>query len=984
MSNESQVSFPPFTLDTANQCLLHNSEKIPLRPKSLAILRYLVEHPHRLVTKEELLSAIWPHTKVVDAALKVSILEIRKTLGDLASKSKYIQTEGRKGYRFIAPISLRLPEEPGGDSSIHFVGRNAELERLRGCIKLSASGKRQVVFVTGEPGIGKTTLIEAFSKTLPKFDGFVIAQGQCIEQYGAGEAYMPILDALERMCEGEGGKNITGLLRRYAPSWLANLPAVAEPEERAELERRSVGMTPERRLREIAAFLEATAQEKTVLLVLEDLHWVDPSTLALISFLARRPEAARLLLIGTYREGEVESLNHPLKKVKEELDLHHYCSHLPLKLLSPSAVGAYLQARFATSFVSEELTAAVYTRSEGNPLFMVNVTDYLISRGFIVRQNATLESHQPLNGISTPTTLLQLIERQFEALGRDEQRLLEAASVRGMSFSAAVVAAALGETLETVEMSCERLVKREEFLKREGTSHWPDGTIASRYGFIHALYQNVIYHRVSDSRKARLHQSIAERLEAAHRDATEGIAGELALHFERSGDGARAVPYYMQAAQRDFRHSGFQEAVQYAATALALLERQRQLVQSKELEARLHLLLGASHASANGYASNKANEAYSRAQSLCGQINDPGIQLQTLAGLWAFQILRGKLRTSSNTAQKILKLARRLGDPDALLHAHISLGISFFYQGDPRSAHSHLAQAMPHYDFERYRRSASVLGWDPGVLGRYYHAHALCLLGLADRAEQEILRASTLVKELASPFNEAIAHGMLSIYHAYRGDAPKALEAAEACIRVSKDGGFFHWLAVGTLVKGWPLCKQGRFAEGLDCLLGGLERWKSTGAELGLSTYLALLAEAYLIAGKFSESQKRIEEALAISRRNNDCYFDAELYRLKGESLLHEGRRHRNSREQEAEACYHKAIKIARRQQTNLLELRATTGLCRVWQRSGKVKEARKALSKIYAAFTEGSDSPDLLEAKNLLGNLNWKGPDTKTGPRRP
>src|SRR3972149_9955882 len=210
MSNESQVSFPPFTLDTANQCLLHNPEKIPLRPKSLAILRYLVEHPHRLVTKEELLSAIWPHTKVVDAALKVSILEIRKTLGDLASKSKYIQTEGRKGYRFIAPISLRLPEEPGGDSSIHFVGRNAELERLRGCIKLSASGKRQVVFVTGEPGIGKTTLIEAFSKTLPKFDGFVLAQGQCIEQYGAGEAYMPILDALERMCEGASGEQAGG------------------------------------------------------------------------------------------------------------------------------------------------------------------------------------------------------------------------------------------------------------------------------------------------------------------------------------------------------------------------------------------------------------------------------------------------------------------------------------------------------------------------------------------------------------------------------------------------------------------------------------------------------------------------------------------------------------------------------------------------------------------------------------------------------
>ena len=971
MSDGNQLFFPPFVLDVANGCLLRDSEKVPLRPKSFAILRYLVEHAHQLVTKGELLSAVWPRTKVVEAALKVSIRDIRKALEDAASDPKYIQTEGRNGYRFIAPLSLRLAEKPGRDSSVHFVGRDTELKRLQGFMESAKSGKRQLVFVTGEPGIGKTTLIQASIQNLPTFDGVITAQGQCIEQYGAGEAYMPVLDALERMCAGASGANMAALLRRYAPSWLANLPAVADPQERAELERRSVGMTPERRLREIAAFLEATAQEKTVLVVLEDLHWVDPSTLALISFLARRPEAARLLLIGTYREGEVESLNHPLKKVKEELEQHHYCSHLPLRLLSPSAVGEYLKARFETSFVSQGLASAVYTRSEGNPLFMVNVTDYLISQGVIVRQNAALEIHQPLNGTSTPTILFQLIERQFEALGRDEQQLLEAASVRGVSFSAAVVAAALGETLETMEMSCERLVKREQFLKREGTSHWPDGTIASRYGFIHALYQNVIYHRVSDSRKARLHQSIAERLEAAHRDATEGIAGELALHFERSGDGARAVPYYMQAAQRDFRQSGFQEAIQYATTALTILERQRHLVRSKESEARLHLLLGASHASANGYASNKASDAYSRAQKLCGQINDPGVQLQTLAGLWGFQILRGELRTSLNTGQQMLNLARRLGDPDALLNAHISYGISLFYQGDPRRAHNHLARALPHYDFERYRRSASVLGWDPGVLGRYYHAHALCFLGLADRAEQEILRASTLVKELASPFNEAIAHGLLSLYHAYRGDAPKALEAAEDCIRVSKDGGFFHWLALGTLVKGWPLCKQGRFAEGIHCLLGGLERWKSTGAELGLSTYLALLAEAYLMAGKFSESQRQIEEALAISRRNNDCYFDAELYRLKGELSLRDARRHRNAREQEAEACYKNAIKIARGQKTKLLELRATTGLCRIWQRAGKLKEAKKALSKIYAAFTEGFDSPDLLEAKNLLGNLN-------------
>jgi predicted ATPase len=221
--------------------------------------------------------------------------------------------------------------------------------------------------------------------------------------------------------------------------------------------------------------LESLAAEQTVLLVLEDLHWLDPSTLTLISFLARRREPARLMLIGTYREGEVERLNHPLKGVKEELELHHFCTYLPLKLLSRSAVGEYLGARFETPHVSERVTATVYRRSEGNPLFMVNVTDYLVAHGAIVQQSGFVELTQPIEKESTPATLSQLIERQFEALTSDDQTLLEVAGVRGMSFCSAAVAAGLGKPVEEVENQCEKLVKREQFLQSGGTGRWPDG-----------------------------------------------------------------------------------------------------------------------------------------------------------------------------------------------------------------------------------------------------------------------------------------------------------------------------------------------------------------------------------------------------------------------------------------------------------------------------------------------------------------------------
>lgn len=268
-SDERQIFFPPFTLDTANESLSRGSEILPLRPKSLAILRYLVEHQQQLITKAELMRALWPQAKVLDATLKVSIGEIRKVLGDHATQSKFIETVGTKGYRFIAPISLRLSGSATGSSFSPVVGRATELERLRHHLGLANQGKRQLVFVTGEPGIGKTTLVELFAKNLATNGAIITARGQCIEQYGAGEAYMPIIDAVERMCQGSNGDSRVSLLRRYAPSWLVNLHELVSAEDRSELQRQSIGITPERRLREIAAFLEALAKDQTVILALQ-------------------------------------------------------------------------------------------------------------------------------------------------------------------------------------------------------------------------------------------------------------------------------------------------------------------------------------------------------------------------------------------------------------------------------------------------------------------------------------------------------------------------------------------------------------------------------------------------------------------------------------------------------------------------------------------------------------------------------------------
>jgi DNA-binding winged helix-turn-helix (wHTH) protein/predicted ATPase len=965
-----QVFFPPFTLDISDQLLQHGSEKVFLRPKSLAVLAYLAEHPHRLVSKEELMSAAWLKAKVVDAALRVSIQEIRKALGDESTEPKFIETVGKKGYRFIAPVSLRLPET-GGESFLPFVGRDAELNRLQHHLELADSGKRQLVFLTGEPGIGKTTLIEAFLKTLLVGIGMVRAVGLCIEQFGTGEAYLPVLDLLERMCKSASSDTLLESLRQCAPSWLASLPLLVTSAERTELARQSLGTTPERRMRELAIFLEAVSKEQTVVLVLEDLHWVDLSTLALISFLAQRRETARLMLIGTYREDEVERFNHPLKNVKAELQAHNRCSQLPLKLLAQSAVGEYLTARFETDAVPKPLLSTVYGRSEGNPLFMVNMTDYLISREAIAKENGSIKFLPTTGQDPVPETLRGLIERQIAALPRQDQELLEVAAVAGTIFSVAVMARLLNRTRETMEAEYRELSERTHYLQYAGLRIRPKGRGSPRYSFVHALYQKVIYDRIDEARRRRLHQAIGERTENAYPGTTETVAAELAAHFERSGDNERAVKYMLQAAQKSYSVCAYSGTIDYANRALLLVSSLPQSPRRSEIELNLQLLIAVATCASQGYAAEETGRAFARARELSHEVNNDDLLFQSLAGIWSFHLLRGELRTALKQAQDLLALAQRTRKKLFLLNAHAAMALSFFYQGQFQSAHHHLEHALPHYDFEYHRSTISLFSWDPGVLGYCYDAQALWFLGFGERAEKTAGKAVALARQLASPFNEALRYAIQATYYAYRRDAAKAFEMAEAALRISNDRGFLHWIALGSFNKGWSSCILGKVTEGVPLLLDGMKRWKSMGAEMAVPTFRVLLGEIYQTKGEAKKALATVDEGLTIAARNNDRHYDAELYRLKGELLLQISRRNRTSNFKEAEACFVSAIDIAHKQKARSLELRAAMSLACLWQKIGKKREAHRMLAKIYGWFTEGLNTADLKRAKELLDELS-------------
>jgi len=576
--------FPPFRLDTVNQCLWRRDgaadERILLAPRAFAVLRYLVEHPGRLVAHDELLDALWPKTYVQPEVLKSHIAAIRAVLGDDARKPLFIETLSRRGYRFIASVAEGAPARPAGvsDPAKVLVGRDDALAELRHCLGRMSRGERQIVFVTGEAGIGKTAMADAFiARATTATPDIRVARGQCIEGYGSKEAYYPMLEVLAALCRGHGGDAIVQILAAQAPTWLVQFPALFTPDHGETLRREVLGATRERMLREIGEALEAIASRSPLVIVFEDLQWVDYSTVDLISVLARRRTAAKLMIVGTYRDDDVALSEHPLGALKQDLRARHLCHEVALGRLNEAAVADYLVDEAPHAPLPDGLAALVYRHSEGNPLFIVAVLDDLVGREFVSRESGGWRLRRPLNelDLAVPESLREMIEAQIERLSPEEQSVLEVVSLtQDHAFSViARAAAAMDTDPDQFENVCEKLSRRTHILRPGTLEALPDGTISTVYEFGHALYREVLYNRIAPSRRARLHRQAAEWAEAAFAAQLSEAAPFLAYHFERGGDFARAVTYLRVAAETAGRRYAPREATAHLQHALELCNR---------------------------------------------------------------------------------------------------------------------------------------------------------------------------------------------------------------------------------------------------------------------------------------------------------------------------------------------------------------------------------------------------------------------------
>jgi hypothetical protein len=613
-------------------------------------------------------------------------------------------------------------------------------------------------------------------------------QGQCVELYGPGEAYLPVLEALEQACR-TGGEQFTALLRQHAPSWLVQMPSLLSLPEREQLQRELGGITRERMLREAARVIEVLTTRKGVVLVLEDLHWSDYSTLDLLAYLARQRLPAHFLLIGTYRPTEVLSRDHPLQRVKQDLQVHGYCQELALEPLTQDNVAAYLNVRFAANVFPTTFAQRLHQQTDGNPLFTVSMVEYLLERNAIVQQGETWELRGEVDAATAtvPKNIGQFIEHVIAQLSPEEQQVLEAASVAGLTFSAAAVAAAVIASVEEVEQLCDRLARRKQFLQASGSSAWPDGTIAAQYTFLHTLYRTVLYERVPSARHAHWHRQIGEREEAGYREHADNIAAELALHFEQVPDYERAVRYRRQAGQTALRQHAYREAIHHFTHGIRLLAHLPETPESAQQELLLQTALGTSLIAVKGFGDPGIEQIYTRAQELCRQFGDIPQLSSVLTGLWASYLVRADLRTARQLAEQSLHLAQSGEEQALLLRAHNLMAASLHFSGELTAALAYLQQVIATASPQQLQSQVFFEGQAAPIVCRSIASWVLWTLGYPHQALIKSHEALRFAHESSLPFMLAMAHNFAAVVYSMRREGRAAQKQAEAGIRLATE-----------------------------------------------------------------------------------------------------------------------------------------------------------------------------------------------------
>lgn len=984
--------FGRFRVDTARRLLLDERRPVALTAKVFDLLVFLLRRRDRVVRRAELLDELWPDVAVEDGNLSVNISILRKALqGD--DSSVYIETLPRVGYRFCADVVERSHQHAAGElapdapvdspagpaeeaahppssdpGAASFVGRQRELQSMASVAQRVLRGERRCVVVTGEAGMGKTTLVNAFLERWERSTALWVARGQCVEQYGGTEPYRPILESLARLCRSHAGTQIGDVVRRAAPTWLSQIPSLLGSSEPAASPAPTRPTTPERMVREMADVVELLARDRPVVMSVEDLQWADYSTLDLLAYLAQLPPA-RCLLIGTYRPAEDGSVAETLGRVHDNLRSRGLCTDLVLEHLGVTAVGEYLTARFGATGADAALAPALHERTRGNPLFVVQMADALSEQGLDAGGSAQLDTGERMRRI-LPESTVQHIEAEVDRLPAFARTLLEAASVAGVEFAVAAVAEATGQDVVQVESSCLGWARKRRLLNASEEREWPDGTRTATFSFIHALYQQVLYRRVGVAQRARLHQRLGGCLERAFAGRASEIASQLHPHFERGLEPRRAVPYLYHAGKTALARGAYREAVELFQRGLRLLRPVEGDAADARRELELQFALGAALSLSRGYGSTEVEQVYTRARALSEQLDDTPARLNVLRGICLFFVARGRLLVAHELAVQFASLAAPA--EDAEIHACILLAGCTFALGRTTEALEHAQRSVALWDSRAQTAVSTPRRQGLRVRSLANTSIVLWPCGYADRGLEHARRALTLAEDAKASTSLAYARFFVSLVHVWRGELADAREHAESLRRLSEQEGLPHFLALALLLRGHALVGLGQAEDGVGCFGAGWAAYAATGAELMGSHWLCAYSRALLEAGSLEQAGAQLDHAFALAGRNHEGFWLPELWRLEGELRIECARRGLSEGAvglaggRSPEDCFLQALERSRASGARSLALRAAMSLASFWRDERGLGLVRE----IYDGFSEGHATGDLVAARRLLSGL--------------
>ncbi|HKN83585.1 MAG TPA: AAA family ATPase, partial [Pyrinomonadaceae bacterium] len=576
-----------------------------------------------------------------------------------------------------------------------FVGREPEMRRLQGLIQQAIDGTGRVVFITGEPGIGKTSLADEFlRRTRRQHPGLLISRGRCVEQYGTGEAYLPFLDAMGELLQAPGRERIAAVMRTYAPTWCMELPtAFASSGSLEKLQQETIGATKERMMREMGDALGLLATTSPIVLLLEDLHWADPSSVDLLRHLCQRIGTQRLLIAGTFRPEDVERSGHPLKSYKAEMQAHNLCEEVALGSWSREHVAEYLDATFSPNDFPAQLTTLVHEKTEGHPLFAANLLQYLSERGDLAKANGRWALARPLSemDLAMPESVRAMIGKKVDALEEEERRALQYASVQGTEFLSTVTAKLLGIDEIELEESLARIGKTHRLIETLGEEDLPDGSLTTRYRFAHALYQNFLYGDLVNKRRVMLHKQAGEQLLQHYGKRAPQIATQLALHFEQGRDFPRAVEYLIHAGDHAAKLYGYAEAERHYTHALSLVTKLPAELQPEQLSTLYHKRGTVNHAQGNfTQAANDFTNMLEQARAL----NSLELQSAALNALTMSLFFSHRLEETVARAGEALEVAARAGSEKLRVETMFLIGLKHLCYGELQEAKSLLDEVV--------------------------------------------------------------------------------------------------------------------------------------------------------------------------------------------------------------------------------------------------------------------------------------------------